>query len=137
MVPRYLHVCCTALMRPEPAEVVLSAVAYCSIQHDHYYYAEKGYCSKLVCRSVSLSVCPHVFSQTVTVLDTKREYVGRCNRRAAQQESGAALSKHGIFTWGPKIVYGYYTRCALIRDHQLTEQSYSWKVSTLGNFRWL
>ena len=31
----------------------------------------------------------------------------RYSGRAAQQESGAVLSKHGIFTWGPKIIYDY------------------------------
>ena len=40
-----------------------------------------------MCLSVGLSVCPHVFSQTVAVVDTKRGYVGMCNRRSAQQES--------------------------------------------------
>ena len=91
----------------------------------------------VVGRSVRLSVCPHVFSRTMAVVDTKRGYVGRYNRRAAQQESGAASSKHGIFTWRPKIIYGYYTRCVLIRDHHPTEETYIWKVSTLGIFRWL
>ena len=37
--------------------------------------------------SVGLSVCPHVFSRTVAVEDTKRGYVGMCNGRSAQQES--------------------------------------------------
>ena len=77
-------------------------------------------------RSVRLSACPHVFSRTVAVVDTKHGYVGRYNGRAAPQESGAASSKHGIFTWGPKIIYGYYTRCALIRDHHPTEETYRW-----------
>ena len=52
----------------------------------------------------------------MAVVDTKRGYVGRCNGRAAQHQFGAASSKHGIFTWGPKIIYSYYTRCALIRS---------------------
>ena len=38
-----------------------------------------------------------------------------CNGRSAQQESGAALSKEQR---GPKIIYSYYIRCALIRDRQ-------------------
>ena len=50
--------------------------------------AAKGYCSRYtVCRSV----CPHVFSRTVAAVDTKRGYVGMCNGRSAQQESGAQL----------------------------------------------
>ena len=43
-----------------------------------------------------------------------------CNGRSAQQESGAALSKNSMFKGGPKIIYSYYTRCALIRDRQPT-----------------
>ena len=39
------------------------------------------------------SVCPEVFSRTVAVVDTKRGYVGMCNGRSAQQESGATSSK--------------------------------------------
>ena len=39
-----------------------------------------------VCRSV----CPHVFSLTVAAVDTKRGYVGMCNGRSAQQESGTS-----------------------------------------------
>ena len=58
--------------------------------------AGKGYCSP----SVGRSVCPHVFSLTVAAVDTKRGYVGMCNGRSAQQESGAALSKNSMFTAG-------------------------------------
>ena len=36
-----------------------------------------------------------LFSRTVAAVDTKRGYVGMCNGRSAQQESGAALSKRG------------------------------------------
>ena len=43
---------------------------------------------------------PHVFSRTVAAVDTKRGYVGMCNGRSAQQESGAALSKNSMFTAG-------------------------------------
>ena len=71
-----------------------------------------------VVRFVSFSVCSHVFSRTVDAVDTKRGYVGMCNGRSAQQESGVALSKNSM--WGPKIIYSYYTRCALIRDRQPT-----------------
>ena len=91
----------------------------------------------LVGRSVGFSVCPHVFSRTMAMVDTKHEYVGRYNGRVAQQEYGAVSSKHSIFTWGPKVIYGYNTRCVLIRDRQPTEETYIWKVSTLGTFRWL
>ena len=40
--------------------------------------------SRFVGRSVGLSVCPHVFSRTVAVVDTKRGYVDMCNGRSAQ-----------------------------------------------------
>ena len=70
---------------------------------------------------VNLLVCvfvsPHVFSRTVAAVDTKRGYVGICNVRSAQQESRAALSS---LRRGAKIIYSYYTRCALIRDRPLT-----------------
>ena len=61
----------------------------------------------------------------MAAVDAKRGYVGMCNGRSAQQESGAALSKNSMFTAclrrGPKIIYySYYTRCALIRDRQPT-----------------
>ena len=56
----------------------------------------------------------------MAAVDTKHGYVGMCNGRSAQQQSGAALSKNSTFTAGPKIIYSYYTRCALIRDHQPT-----------------
>ena len=39
-----------------------------------------------------------MFSQTVAVVDTKLGYVGMCNGRSAQQESGAASSKNSVFT---------------------------------------
>ena len=38
------------------------------------------------------SVMMHVFSRTVAAVDTKRGYVGMCNGRSAQHESGAASS---------------------------------------------
>ena len=62
--------------------------------------AAKGYCSRSVGRSVSLCLCSHVFSRIVAAVDTKRGYVGMCNGRSAQQESGAALSKNSMFTAG-------------------------------------
>ena len=64
--------------------------------------SEGLYCSRSVCRSVGLSVCPHVFSRTVAAVVTKRGYVGMCNGRWAQQESGAASSnfKNSMFTAG-------------------------------------
>ena len=56
------------------------------------------------------------FSRTVAAVDTKRRYVGMCNGRSAQQESGAALSKNSMFKAGGLKLHSYYTRCALIRD---------------------
>ena len=57
----------------------------------------------------------------MAAVDAKRGYVGMCNGRSAQQESRAALSKNSMFTaGGPKIIYSYYTRCALITDRQPT-----------------
>ena len=54
----------------------------------------QGYCSRSVgrsvCVSVCVSVCSHVFSRTVAAVDTKRGYVGMCNGRSAQQESGTS-----------------------------------------------
>ena len=62
--------------------------------------AAKGYCSRLVGRSVGWLICwfvsPHVFSLTVATVDVKRGYVGMCNGRSAQQESGV------------KVIYSYY-----------------------------
>ena len=84
-------------------------------------------------RSVGLSVCRHVFSRTVAVVDTKRGYVGRYNGCAAQQEAGADSSKNGIFTWGPKIIYSYYTRCVLIKDRQTTEETCIRAVNSLNS----
>ena len=51
-----------------------------------------------------MTVCPHVFSLTVAAVDAKRGYVGMCNGRSAQQESGAALSdqEQHMFTAGAK-----------------------------------
>ena len=51
---------------------------------------------------VNLFQAPHVFSLTVAAVDAKRGYVGICNGRSAQQESGAALSKNSMFTAGAK-----------------------------------
>ena len=39
----------------------------------------------------------------MAAVDTKRGYVGMCNGRSAQQESGAALSKNSMFTAGLDI----------------------------------
>ena len=62
--------------------------------------AAKGYCSLSVGRFVGFSLSTHVFSRTVAAVDTKRGYVGMCNGRSAQQESGAALSENSMFTAG-------------------------------------
>ena len=70
-----------------------------------------------VCRDAvgrSIVVCPHVFSRTVAAVDTKRGYVGMCNGRSVQQESGVAFIQD--LRRGPKIIYSCYTRCVLIRD---------------------
>ena len=53
-------------------------------------------CVSCICQ-VDLSVCPHVFSQTVAVVDTKHGYVGWYNGRSAQQESRVVLSKNSMF----------------------------------------
>ena len=46
-----------------------------------------------------VSVCPHVFSHTVAVVDTKRGGCGYVLQAlGTQQESGAALSKNSMFT---------------------------------------
>ena len=70
-----------------------------TIDHAHLLVSMVG-------RLVNLLVCdfvsPHVFSRTVAAVDTKRGYVGVCNGRSAQQESGAALSKNSMFTAGAK-----------------------------------
>ena len=64
----------------------------------------------------------------MAAVDAKRGYVGMCNGRSAQQESGAALSKNSMFTagGGPKIIYSYYTRCALIRDQRALGTARVW-----------
>ena len=36
----------------------------------------------------------------MAAVDAKRGYVGMCNGRSAQQESGAALSKNSMFKGG-------------------------------------
>ena len=56
-------------------------------------------CIYSICVSIYMyvSFCQHVFSRTAAVVDTKRGYVGMCNGRLAQQESGVALSKNSIF----------------------------------------
>ena len=38
----------------------------------------------------------------MAAVNAKRGYVGMCNGRSAQQESGAALSKNSMFTAGAK-----------------------------------
>ena len=45
----------------------------------------------------------------MAAVDTKHGYVGMCNRRSAQQESGVALSKNGVFTGGRLNI-----QCALL-----------------------
>ena len=50
-------------------------------------------------------------------VDTERGYVGMCNGRSAQQRRCPRMA---YLRRGPKIIYSYYTRCALIRDRQPT-----------------
>ena len=52
--------------------------------------------------SVCVCVCPHVFSQTVAVVDTKLGYVGTCNGRSAQQ------------VWSGVVNKSVYTSCVMI-----------------------
>ena len=47
---------------------------------------------------MGLWVC--AFVGLSAAVDIKRGYVGMCNGRSAQQESGAALSKNSMFTAG-------------------------------------
>ena len=88
---------------------------------------------------MGFTVCTHVFSRTVAAVDTKRGYVGMCNGRSAQQESGARRCPRTACLKRKKL-YSYYTRCALIRDRQptawdgfarpaQTEATCVWKVS--------
>ena len=41
----------------------------------------------------------------MAAVDTKRGYVGICNGRSAQQESGATLFKNSMFTAGGLKLY--------------------------------
>ena len=56
----------------------------------------------------------------MAAVDTKRGYMGMCNGRSAQQESGAALSKEQYVYGGGQKLYTAImpARCALIRDRQ-------------------
>ena len=58
----------------------------------------------------------------MAAVDTKRGYMGMCNGRSAQQESGAALSKEQYVYGGGQKLYTAImpARCALIRDRQPT-----------------
>ena len=60
-----------------------------------------------MCRSVGLSVClsARFLLNRGCGIDTKRGYVGTCNWRLAQQESGAALSKNSMVTVGGLKLY--------------------------------
>ena len=59
--------------------------------------------SRSFCQSIGRSVCQHVFSRTVVAVDTTRGYVGMCNGRSSQQESGAALSMFNVYGGGLKL----------------------------------
>ena len=102
--------------------IALLLLCDCQVINPRCACAAKGYCSRLVGRLVNLLVCefvsPHVFSRTVAAVDTKRGYVGMYNGRSAQQEW--RCPRTACLRRGPKIIYSYYTRCALIRDRQPT-----------------
>ena len=70
-------------------------------------------------------VSPHVFSRIVAAVDTKRGYMGMCNGRSAQQESGAALSKEQhVYGGGQKlytaIILGVHSLEIANRLHGMT-----------------
>ena len=72
---------------------------------------------------MGLSVCTHVFSRTVAAVDTKRGYVAMwiCAMGARHSKSlERRCPRTACLRRGPKIIYSYYTRCALIRDRQPT-----------------
>ena len=71
----------------------------------------------MVGRFVGQCLCSHVFSRTVAAVDTKRGYVGMCNGRSALERR---CPRTVCLRRGPKIIYSYYTRCALIRDRRPT-----------------
>ena len=58
----------------------------------------------VVGRSVGRLICfsARFLSNRGCCIDAKRGYVGMCNGRSAQQESGAALSENRMFTTGAK-----------------------------------
>ena len=64
----------------------------------------KGYCSwgvcicLCVCVSIRLSIGRFSRERCMAGVDTKRGYVGSCNRQLAQQESGVEVSKSSMFT---------------------------------------
>ena len=72
-------------------------------------------------RSVGRSICPYVFSRTVAVVYMYIPNVDTCMWVCAQySKSGGAVFKKSVFMAWAKILYSYYTRCALIRDRQPT-----------------
>ena len=111
--------------------------------------AAKGYCSRSVYlsvgRSVCLCVCVYLFPRFLSNRGCCRYqtwicgYVGMCNGRSVIQEQ-RGYQRTACLRRGPKIIYSYYTRCALIRDHRPTawdgfaspaetEATCIWKVS--------
>ena len=102
-------------MRGGKGEVqTISHIHYCIIHTWHQHYLDytpfiNNLCYYTKYNNIILSIvtsiinprrASHVFSRTVAAVDTKRGYVGMCNGRSAQQESGAALSKNSMFTAG-------------------------------------
>ena len=79
-----------------------AAKGYCSWSVSRIGRSVRAYVYTRLVRFVTLFQAPHVFSLTVAAVDAKRGYVGMCNGRSAQQESGAALSKNSMFTAGAK-----------------------------------
>ena len=64
--------------------------------------------------SVDLSVCPSVGRQT-WICGYVQPALG-----TARVWSGVVQEQHVYIRRGPKIIYSYYTRCALIKDHRPT-----------------
>ena len=61
------------------------------------------------------------FSRIVAAVDTKRGYVDICAMDAWYSKSlDRRRPKTACLRRGRKIIYSYYTRCALIRDRQPT-----------------
>ena len=69
---------------------------------------------------MTLFQAPHVFSLTVAAVDAKRGYVGMCTGARHSKSLERRCPRTACLRRGPKIIYSYYTRCALIRDRHPT-----------------